>query len=74
MYHNRIKTKSVDIDFPEVIHAIRHKGYSYAQISDIIGCDKTHLCNIANDSFPTPTAWHQAAKLIDLYMMVCKDL
>ena len=70
----RAKQKILEPDFGLMIQELRNNGYSFVDISIITGLGVEHLRIIANDLNTPPKAWIGAVKLLDLYMMVCKDI
>ena len=70
MLKRRAKQKSIELDYAQLIKELNHWGYTCLDISQIIDCDKTQVSNIKNDLALPPRGWIQAAKLIDLYLMV----
>ena len=70
----RAKQKIIEPDFPLMIQELRKNGYSYVDISVITGLGVEHLRIVATDINTPPRAWAGAVKLLDLYMMACKDV
>ena len=71
---NRAKQAIIEPDFALMIQELRNNGYSFVEISIITGLGVEHLRGVGCDAFAPPKAWTGAVKLLDLYMMVCKDL
>ena len=71
---NRARQKIIEPDFGFMIQELRNNGYSFVEISIITGLGVEHLRGVGGDAFAPPKAWIGAVKLVDLYMMVCKDL
>ena len=71
---NRARQKIIEPDFGFMIQELRNNGYSFVDISIITGLGVEHLRGVGGDAFAPPKAWIGAVKLVDLYMMACKDL
>lgn len=71
---NRVKEKIIEPDFPLMIQELKKAGYTYPELSEITGLGVEHLRIVANDVNTAPKGWTGAVKLLDLYMMACKNV
>jgi len=70
MYINRLKQKVKTLDYALMLKELNDCGYSSREIEKFTGISNSTARKTASDSQPVPEAWHEAAYLIDAYLMI----
>ena len=71
---HRAKAKIIYPDLAFYIQELVGRGYTYKEIGDLTGLGVPMLREVGTDRRSAPVAWVGGIKLLDLYLMNCKEL